>query len=162
MAAILKIYFSLLLLNQEPKGQQTRNLVGSIVVTCRSKQAKIVSIGNPWRPSWKSIFFLLLLNRKGNWLEPGQEALEWLVARIVPIGNPRFPPIWPSWKSIFHFFSWIVRPTDSNLEGSIEVAGRSRKATFQLEIQDGRHGGHFENLFSLLLLNRKASWLETW
>ena len=76
----------------------------------------------------KIYFFLLLLNRKGNWHEPGQEALEWLVARIVPIRNPRFPPIWPSWKSIFHFFSWIERPSDSNLEGSIMVAGRSRKA----------------------------------
>ena len=44
----------------EPKGQWTRNLVGSIWVTCRSKIAKIFPIGNPrwlqWRPSWKSIF----------------------------------------------------------------------------------------------------------
>ena len=31
----------------EPKGQLTRKLVGSIGVTCRSKIAKIVLIGNP-------------------------------------------------------------------------------------------------------------------
>ena len=31
----------------EPKGKLTRNLVGSIRVTCRSKIAKIISMGNP-------------------------------------------------------------------------------------------------------------------
>ena len=76
MAAILKICFSLLLLNRrtnwlktwsevfftspELKGQLTQNLVGSVRVTCRSKIAKIVLIGNPrwlpWQPSWKSVF----------------------------------------------------------------------------------------------------------
>ena len=40
MAAILKIYFMPLLLNQ--KGKLTPNLLGSIGVTCRSKIAKIV------------------------------------------------------------------------------------------------------------------------
>ena len=30
----------------EPKGQLTRNLIGSIRVTCRSKIAKIILIGN--------------------------------------------------------------------------------------------------------------------
>ena len=49
MAAILKIYFSPLLLNW--KGQLTRNLVGSIGVTLRSKIAKIVPIVHPsWLP----------------------------------------------------------------------------------------------------------------
>ena len=44
MAAILEIYF-------EVKGQFTRNLVGSIWVTCRSQIAKFVLIGNPiWLP----------------------------------------------------------------------------------------------------------------
>ena len=46
MVAILKIHF-LILLNSELKGQLTRNLVGSIVMICRSKKAKIVPIGNP-------------------------------------------------------------------------------------------------------------------
>ena len=44
----------------EPKSQLTPNLLGSIGMTCRSKIAKIVPIGNPrcppWQPSWKSIF----------------------------------------------------------------------------------------------------------
>ena len=52
MAAILKIYFSLLLPN--PKASSP-NLVGSIGVTYRSKIAKIFLNGNrrclPWRPS---------------------------------------------------------------------------------------------------------------
>ena len=37
----------------EPKGQLSPNLLGSIRMTCRSKIAKIVPIGNPrWRP-WR-------------------------------------------------------------------------------------------------------------
>ena len=40
-----------------PLGQLTRNLVGSIRVTCRWKITNIVPIRNPrWPPSWKSIF----------------------------------------------------------------------------------------------------------
>ena len=50
-AAILKIYFALLLLNR-------KSLVGSIGATCRWKN-KIIPIGNPrlpqGRPSWKFI-----------------------------------------------------------------------------------------------------------
>ena len=34
------------------------------------------------------------------------------IAKIVSIGNPRWPP---SWKSIFRFFSWTERPIDSKL-----------------------------------------------
>ena len=55
-------------------GQLTRYLVGSIRVTCRSK-----------------------------------------IAKIVPIGNPRWLPWPPSWKSIFRFFSWTERPIASKL-----------------------------------------------
>ena len=48
-AAILKIYF--FASSPELKGQLTRNLVGSIGVTCRSKIAKIMPIVNPsWLP----------------------------------------------------------------------------------------------------------------
>ena len=48
MAAILKICF----LSPESKGLLTLNLVESIGVTCRSKIAKIIPIGNPrWPPS---------------------------------------------------------------------------------------------------------------
>ena len=49
MAAILKIYFFTSF--PELKGQLTRNLVGSIGVTRRSKIAKIVPMVNPsWLP----------------------------------------------------------------------------------------------------------------
>ena len=72
MAAILKIYFLLLLL--KPKSQLTPNMVGSIGVTYRSK-----------------------------------------IPKIIPIGNPRWPPWQPSWKYIFCFFSWTERPIDSKL-----------------------------------------------
>ena len=34
------------------------------------------------------------------------------IAKIVPIGNPRW---WPSWKSIFRFFFGTERPIDSKL-----------------------------------------------
>ena len=75
MAAILKIYFSLILCRSEiqdgrngrhlenlfftsspePKGQLTPNLVGGIGVTYRSKIAKIMPIVKPgwapWQPS---------------------------------------------------------------------------------------------------------------
>ena len=50
MAAILKIYF---FASFEPKGQLTRNLAGSIGVTCRSKIAKIVPIVNPSWPQFR-------------------------------------------------------------------------------------------------------------
>ena len=50
MAAILKLYF--FASSPESKGLLTLNLVGSIGVTCRSKIAKIVPIGNSrWPPS---------------------------------------------------------------------------------------------------------------
>ena len=37
------------------------------------------------------------------------------IAKIIPIGNPRWPPGQPSWKSIFCFFSWTERSIDSKL-----------------------------------------------
>ena len=65
MAAILKIYFSL----PELKGQLTPNLVGNIRVTCRSKIAKILLMGNPMAAMvaiLKIFFSLVLLNPKAN------------------------------------------------------------------------------------------------
>ena len=50
---MVKIYFEPFY--PEPKGQLTRNFIGSIKVTCRSKVAKIILIGNP---KW--------MNRKAN------------------------------------------------------------------------------------------------
>ena len=37
------------------------------------------------------------------------------IAKIVPIGNPRWPPWPPSWKSIFRFFAWTQNPIDLKL-----------------------------------------------
>ena len=37
------------------------------------------------------------------------------IAKIVPIGNPRWPPWGTSRKSTFRFSSWIKRPIDSKL-----------------------------------------------
>ena len=50
MADILKIYL-FFASSLDLKGQLTRNFVGSIMVTGRSKMAKIVPIGNLGRPS---------------------------------------------------------------------------------------------------------------
>ena len=67
LAVMLKIYFELFFY-PEPKGQLTRNSIGSIEVTCRSDGAKIVQIGNPrWPPSWKSI--LNFLNPRASWFK---------------------------------------------------------------------------------------------
>ena len=88
MAAILKIFFALLLLIWSSIGQLTRNLVGSKEMTFRSKLAK-----------------------------------------IIPFGNPIWPPWPPSWKSILKSFSLTERPIDSKLDiGSIEVTCRSKQA----------------------------------
>ena len=37
------------------------------------------------------------------------------IAKIVPVGNPSWPRCWPSWKSIFQFFSWTKKPIDLKL-----------------------------------------------
>ena len=94
--------------SHEPKSQLTRNLVGSIGVTCRSKLAKIVSIG-----------------------------------------NSRWPPLRPSWKCIFASSPEPKGHLTPNLVGSIELTCKSKmsKKSFRSEIQDGRYGGHLEHLF---------------
>ena len=115
-----------------PLGQLTWYLVGSIWVTCRSKIAKIVPIGNPrwrpWRPSWISnrndfrsinLFFASSPEPKGqltpNLLGSIGVTCRSKMAKIVLIGNPRWPPWQPSWKSIFCLLSWTERPIDFKL-----------------------------------------------
>ena len=50
IAAMLKICVEFFY--PEPKGQMTRNFIGSMKVTWRSEVAKIILIGNPrWPPS---------------------------------------------------------------------------------------------------------------
>ena len=169
MAAILKIYF--FASSPEPKGQLTPNLLGSIRMTCRSKIAKIVPIGNPrwppWPPSWKFIF------RFYSWTD-GQLTPNFVggigvtyrskIAKIVPIGNPRWPPWQPSWKSIFRFFFWTERPFDSKLDrkhrGDLYIKNSKNHA--DLKTRMDAMAAILKIYFSLLLLNRKASWLQTW
>ena len=65
------------------------------------------------------------------------------IAKIVPIGNPRWPDNL--------FIPSSTKPKSQltpNLDGSIRMTYRSKIAKIILsEIQDGRHGGHLENLF---------------
>ena len=64
LAAILKLFLAS---SPEPKGQLTRNLVGSFQVTCKSKVAKIVPIANSDRiAAVLKDYFSLLLNEKAN------------------------------------------------------------------------------------------------
>ena len=108
-------------------------------MTCRSKIAKIVLIGNPrwppWPPSCESLFFASSPEPKGhltpNLLGSIGVTCRSKIAKIVPIRNPRWPPWQPSWKSFFCFFSWTERPVDSKL---------ARK-------HGGCHGSHLEDLF---------------
>ena len=97
MAAILIIYFPPS--SSELKGQLTRNLVGSIGVTCRSKIAHIVAIGNPklwlWRPSWKSVLNFFSWTERAidtKFIGSIEVTCRSTVAKIILIGNPRWLP----------------------------------------------------------------------
>ena len=90
----------------ETKGYLTPNLVGSIRVTCRSK-----------------------------------------IAKIILIGNQRWPP---SWKSILNFFSRSKRSADLKLCRKY----RKQLKSFRSETQDGWHLATL--FFKLLLLNQRA------
>ena len=59
MTAILKMYFGSSS-SSEQKGQLTRNLIGSIWMTCRSKIAKIILIGNPSSHVENLFFFVFV------------------------------------------------------------------------------------------------------
>ena len=96
MAAILKIYFSLLLLNWKAN---SRNLVGSIRVTCRSKIAQMVAIGNLklrlWWPSWKSVLNFFPWTERAidlKFIGSIEVTCRSTVAKIILIGNPRWLP----------------------------------------------------------------------
>ena len=96
MVAILKIYFSLLLLNWKANWLET---VGSIRVTCRSKIAQMVAIGNLkvrlWWPSWKSVLnFFPWTEREIDLKFIGsiEVTCSSKVAKIILIGNPRWLP----------------------------------------------------------------------
>ena len=87
----------------EPKGQLTPNWLGSIGVTCRSKIAKIVPIGNQdgcHGSHLENLFFASSPEPKGQ-LTPYllgsiRVTCRSKIAKVVPIGNPRWPPWQPS------------------------------------------------------------------
>ena len=112
-----------------PLGQLTRYLVGSIRVTCRSKIAKILPIGNPrWPPSWKSIFRFFSRNQlTPNLLGSIRATCRSNKVKIMSVGNPRWPPWQPSWKSIFRFYSLTQKPVDSKLVRKKRVREKSRE-----------------------------------
>ena len=96
MAAILKIYFSLLLLNWKANWLET---VGSIRVTCRSKIAQMVAIGNLklrlWWPSWKSVLNFFPWTERAidlKFIGSIEVTCSSTVAKIILIGNPRWLP----------------------------------------------------------------------
>ena len=98
MAAILKIYF--FASSPEPKGQLTPNLLGSIRMTCRSKihdgrhleNLFFASTPKPRSKIAKIAKSLLTPNLVGG-IGVTYRAK---IAKIMPIGNPRWPPWQPS------------------------------------------------------------------
>ena len=94
MAAILKLFFFASF--PELKGQLTRKLVRSFGMTCRSKVAQIVLIGNPkWRPSWKSILNFFSWTERAidsKFIGSIEVTCRSTVAKIVLIGDLRWSP----------------------------------------------------------------------
>ena len=94
-----------------PLGQLTRNLVGSIEVTCRSNIAIIISIEiprwSPWRPCWH-LFFTSSPEKEGHLTRNLVGSIGMTgrsnIIKIVPIEKQRWIPWLPSWKSFFFFF----------------------------------------------------------
>ena len=83
----------------------------------------------------KLYFELLLLNQKANWLKTvGSIGVTYWskIAKIVPIGNPRWLPRWPSWKSIFLASSESKGQMTQNLVRYIWVTCRSKIAKIVL------------------------------
>ena len=90
------MYILLLLLNQK----------ANWLKTCRLFRSKI-QVGPNGRhiffncPEWKGqLTSKLGMKHRGD--------SRWKVAKSFPIGNPRWSPLWPSWKSI-DFCFWIER-----------------------------------------------------
>ena len=84
--AILKIFF--FASSPEPNGQLIRNLVGSIGVTCRSKIAKIVRIGNQRWPLKNLIFHFSWIERL-NLVGSIGVTCRLKIAKTVPVGSPK-------------------------------------------------------------------------
>ena len=100
-----------------PKGQLTRNLVGSIRVTCIIKLLKsfLSEIQDGRHDRYLgNLLWAFTPEPKGqltrNLIESIKVICRYKIAKIIPAGNPKWPP---SWKSILRFFSGTERPNDS-------------------------------------------------
>ena len=70
------------------------------------------------------------------------------IAKVITIGNPRWPPWFPSWKFVLNFFSGTKRPIDWKLVGNIKVTCKSKIAkTFPIRNPRWPPQPHLENLF---------------
>ena len=68
LTAMLKIYYDFFFYS-DPKGQLTRNFIGSIEVTCRSKVAKSFWLEIQDGRHLRIYIELFVMNRKAIWLE---------------------------------------------------------------------------------------------
>ena len=143
----------------EPKGQLTRNLVGSIGATYRSKIAKIV-IGNPrrlpWWPSWKSI----------SWTK---RPIDLKLGNIGATCRKKIAKSsgWKSKMAIMFtilkiYFALLIQNRKGKWRESIGVTCRSKiDNSLRSEIQDGHYIRHLENLFCASPPELKAILHET-
>ena len=151
MAAILENRY-LFCTSPEVKGQFTRNLVGSIWVTCRSKIVKFVLIGNsiwpPQWPAWKSILnFFWTVRSIDSILDRKYQGDLWIENSYYRSDRKsKMVTLAAMLKIYFELFYHEPKgQLTQNFIGSIEVTYRSKVLkSFWLEIQDGRH---FENLY---------------
>ena len=173
MAEILKnLFFASF---PESKDQFTWNLNGSIRVTWRSVIAKIVFD----RESKTAAILKIDLSASSS---ESKNQLTWnlvwsirvtcrsKIVKSFTIGNPRWTLWPPSWKSIFRIFSWTERPADLKLGrkhwGDLLIKKKKKKKK-SLNCSDWKSKMapwrlSWKSIFSLLLLNRKVSWFETW
>ena len=111
MAAILKIYFLLLLLNRKANWLQTCwEALWWLVDQKQLKSCRSEIQDGRHGGHLENLVFASSPEPKGqltsNLLGSIGVTCRSKIAKIMPIGNPRWPPWPPSWKSIFRFFSW--------------------------------------------------------
>ena len=158
MAAILKIYFSLLLLNRKANWLQTCWEASGWLKDQKELKSCPSEIQDGCHGSHlENLFFASSPEPKGqltpNLLGSIRVTCRSKIAKIVPIGNPRWPPWPPSWKSIFCFFSWTERPIDSKLDRKHQGDCRSKIAKIVL-IRNPRWPPSWKSIF------RFFSWTE--
>ena len=157
MAAILKVYFALVL---NWKTSWLENLVGSIRVTCISKE----QIGNDWKSKMaariaflKIYFVLLLLSQKASWHERN------LVGRSGQLAD------WKKKKNKIITIPWIFSLSQPKSQSTrILVGGKGETCTSKVAKTVPTENSRITAMvailkiyFAFLLLKQKANWLET-